>query len=118
LMSRYFKDPEFKKIMRQDLESGKHINHTDNELYFTDAYLHRPEELQLEITNAGFHHVATHAIEGIGYMLKDFDENWNNDNEREFVLSIIRSIDQEPSLMGASPHIMCVACKGDKKISK
>lgn len=111
LMSGYFKDSEFQKIMKQDLQNGQHRNHTNNELYFTDAYFHRPEDLHSEIITAGFNHITNHAIEGIGYMLKDFDENWDKREYREFLLSIIRKIDKEPSLIGASPHVMCVGLK-------
>ncbi len=111
LVSEYFKDPNFQKIMIHDLESGRHINHTDKEQYFTDAYFHRPEELSSEIKAVGFQNIQTHAVEGISYMMEDFNENWDNPEYREFLLSIIRKIDQEPSLMGASPHVMCVAEK-------
>lgn len=110
-MSGYFKDPEFRKIMRQDVKNGQHRNHTDNELYFTDAYFHHPEEFRSEITTAGFNPVAMHAVEGIGYMLKDFDQHWNNEEYREFLLHIIRHIDTDSSIIGASLHIMCVASK-------
>ena len=111
LMEGYFKDPEFQKIMEQDLENGQHRNHTDNELYFTDSFFHHPEELRSEIIAVGFQYIATHAIEGIGYKLQDFDESWRKKEHREFLLHILRKIDKEPSLMGASPHIMCVAAK-------
>ena len=97
--------------MVQDLNNGQHRNYTDNELYFTDAYFHKPEDLKSEITAAGFYFIATHAVEVIGYLLQDFEKNWNKDKYQEFLLNIIRRIDQEPSLIGASPHIMSVAKK-------
>ncbi len=107
----YFQDPEFIKIMNQDLVNGQHRNHTQNPVYFTDAYFHHPDELRREIEEAGFRHLATIAIEGVGYKLKNFDETWRQQAHREFLLKTLQKIEQEPSLIGASPHIMGVAFK-------
>ena len=40
-----------------------------------------------------------------------YDKNWQIDENRAFLLEIIDKIDAEPSLIGASPHIMCVGTK-------
>ena len=50
-------------------------------------------------------------MEGISYMMKAFSENWAVESHREFLLELIATTEQEPSLMGASPHVMCVAVK-------
>lgn len=107
----YFHDPEFIKIMNQDLVNGQHRNHTSNPFYFTDAYFHHPDELRREIEEAGFKHFATIAIEGVGYKLKNFDETWRQQTHREFLLKTLQKIEQEPTLIGASPHFMEVAFK-------
>ncbi|MBN2089137.1 class I SAM-dependent methyltransferase [candidate division KSB1 bacterium] len=107
----YFHDPAFIKIINQDLENGQHRNHTNNPTYFTDAYFHHPEELRREIEEAGFQHLATIAIEGVGYKLKNFDETWRQQTHRDFVLKTLQKIEQEPTLIGASPHIMGVAIR-------
>ena len=111
LTSGYLLDPVFQKIMRRDLENGQHRNPTDNPAYFTDTFYHHPEELKAEISSVGFEIAGLFGIEGISYMMKDFDENWNIERHREFLLEIIRKIEKEPSLIGASPHIMCVGIK-------
>ena len=51
-------------IVQSDLETGYHRNPTDNLTYFTDAYLHRPEEFRSEVIEAGFQHQATLAVQG------------------------------------------------------
>ena len=107
----YFQDPQFQKIMLQDINRGQHRNPTDNELYFTDAYFHHPDELMMEIKETGFRNIAIHGIEGIGYLMKDFNQNWHQKEYQKFLLEIIRRIDQDPSLLGASPHLMCIASK-------
>ena len=111
LLEGYFQDPAFREIMRGDLQDGHHQNPTQNPLYFTDTFLHHPDELTAEVAAAGFECRALVAIESISYMMKDFAANWADNRYRTFLLEIISQIDQEPSLIGASPHIMCVATK-------
>jgi ubiquinone/menaquinone biosynthesis C-methylase UbiE len=107
----YFLDPVFREIMVRDLASGQHRNPTDNPAYFTDTCFHHPEELRAEVAHAGFESVTLFAVEGISYMMQAFDENWAIESYRTFLLGLIEKIEAEPSLIGASPHIMCVAAK-------
>jgi ubiquinone/menaquinone biosynthesis C-methylase UbiE len=107
-----FLDPEFQEIMRGDLENGQHRNPTDNLAYFMDTFLHHPDELKAEVTAAGFEALALLAVEGISYMVANFDKNWEIEDRRSFLLEIIAATEQEPSLIGASPHILCVGRKG------
>lgn len=109
-----FFDSEFMRIIEQDLKDGQHRNHTDNPMYFTDAYLHRPEELQEEATEAGFNHVETTAVEGLAYMLQNLESNWNDAEKRRSMLQVIRLLEREPTVLGASSHLMCVARKPTK----
>lgn len=111
LASGYFLDPEFRKIMQGDLETGQHRNPTRHPAYFMDTFFHHPEELKAEVTNSGFEVEGLFAVEGISYMMKDFNKNWLIEDNREFLLEIIGKIEQEESLIGASPHIICVGVK-------
>jgi len=104
-------DPEFAKIVAQDLVDGKHRNPTNNIFYFTDAYFHRVEELEAELAEAGFQYEKTLAIEGPGWWLQNFDAWWNNAARRERLLNLMRKLESEPSLMGASAHIIGIARK-------
>lgn len=111
LMEGYFLDPAFREIMGRDLDDGQHRNPTQNRAYFTDAFFHHPEELRVEVAAVGFDVQALVAVEGISYLLKDFDQNWAVKSWREFLLDLIRKTETEPTLIGASPHIMCVGVK-------
>jgi ubiquinone/menaquinone biosynthesis C-methylase UbiE len=111
LVSGYFLDPLFRKIMRQDLETGQHHNPTNNPAYFMESFFHHPDELKAEVASVGFEIAGFFAVEGFSYMLKDFAENGKVESYREFLLDIIARLEQEPSLIGASPHLMCVALK-------
>ncbi len=111
LTSGYYLDPVFQEIMRRDLDSGQHRNPTQNPNYFMDTFFHHPEELREEVASVGFEISSILAVEGIGYMMKDFEESWAVESHREYLLEIIGKLEQEPSLIGASPHILCVAIK-------
>jgi ubiquinone/menaquinone biosynthesis C-methylase UbiE len=111
LVAGYHLDPAFRDIMRQDLENGQHRNSTENPAYFTDAFFHHPDELRVEVAAVGFEISGLFAVEGIGYMMKDFDENWAIESNRAFLLEIIARTESEPSLIGASPHMLCVGVK-------
>ena len=49
----YWDDPSFVEIIRQDLRTGQHHNPGGHAAYFTTAYLHRPDELKVDLEAAG-----------------------------------------------------------------
>jgi len=111
LVSGYYLDSVFQQIMKQDLETGQHRNPTGNPVYFTDTFFHHPDELRAEVSNAGFAKTDLIAVEGISYLMKDLEKNWKIEAYREFLLEIIDRVESESSLIGASPHLMCVGVK-------
>jgi ubiquinone/menaquinone biosynthesis C-methylase UbiE len=102
-------DPAFVEIVKQDIHSGQHRNPHPDRDYFTTAYLHHPLELQAEVAEAGFKDYAVLAIEGPGWLLQDFAQRWQDGKRRETLLMILRALEGEPTLMGASCHFMAVA---------
>lgn len=107
----FFDDPMFAPIVERDLEDGQHRNATGNPLYFTDAYFHRPGEMSRELLAAGFQVVEIVAIEGPAWLARDFDRLWNNPVQRERLLNIVRKVEREPSILGATAHIMAIGRK-------
>jgi ubiquinone/menaquinone biosynthesis C-methylase UbiE len=101
-------DPEFEAIVERDLRDGQHRNPTRHEGWFTTAYFHRPDELGSEVAAAGFHEVAVLAIEGLGDWLPDVDDWLDDTHRREVLMRTLRRLEREPSLLGASPHLMVV----------
>ncbi len=104
-------DPEFLRIVQRDVRDGQHRNPANRAGYFTTAYFHRPDELRDEAEAAGLRHVATLAIEGPGWLLQDFDDHWREEARRIRLLNAIRWVEDEPSLMGVSAHVLVVALK-------
>ena len=111
LSAGFFDDPAFAPILAQDLEDGQHRNPTDNPVYFTDAYFHKPGELSRELLAARFQVVKLAAIEGPGWIARDFDRLWNDPQQRERLLEIVRKVESEPSILGATSHIMAIGRK-------
>ena len=107
----FFDDPAFAPILARDLEEGQHRNSTGNPLYFTDAFFHRPGELSRDLLATGFQVVGIVAIEGPGWLARDFERLWNDPLQRERLLAVVRKVEREPSVLGASAHIMAIGRK-------
>lgn len=105
-------DPEFVGIVRRDLAEGQHRNPTNHPGYFTTAFFHHPDELKAEVEEAGLRCERILAIEGPGWILQDFEERWRDPGQREQLLQAVRWLEDEPSLLGASAHLLAVARKG------
>jgi ubiquinone/menaquinone biosynthesis C-methylase UbiE len=109
LASGFFQDSEFRKIIDADLASGQHRNPTSNPFYFTTTYFHRPEDLAEEVRSAGFDDVETLAIEGPAWSAAQFLDAWNEPALRRNLMEFLALIEREPSVKGASAHLMAVA---------
>ena len=111
LSNGFIDDPAFISILRSDLEDGQHRGHPDAPDYFTTAYFHRPEELEAEILEARFEEIGQYAIQGPGELATDLEGRMSDPNKREQLLKLIRSVEQETTLLGMSSHFVVVATK-------
>jgi ubiquinone/menaquinone biosynthesis C-methylase UbiE len=107
--SGFFQDPEFRKIVAADLATGQHRNPTGHPEYFTTSYFHRPEELESEISEAGYQNVRVLAVEGPVWSAARFSQAWKDETQRKALLEFLALIEQEPSIRGASAHLLAVA---------
>jgi SAM-dependent methyltransferase len=98
-------DPVFADIVARDLRDGQHRNPHHHPAWFTTAFFHHPDELAAEIREAGLILEALLGIEGPGWLL---DAAWADPSRREDVLFAARAIEQEPSLLGLSTHLLAV----------
>jgi SAM-dependent methyltransferase len=104
-------DPEFVRMRDRDLQDGQHRNVAGRIDYFTTAYFHRPEDLRQEVEAAGFVDVEVLGVEGPGWMLPDFDTRWADAALRADMLNVARAVEAEPSIVGASAHLLSVGSK-------
>ena len=92
--------------MERDLLDGQHRNPEAHPGWFTTAYFHRPEELTQEVAEAGFDAEGPIAVEGPGLFAPGLDEWLDDDPRRERLLRTIRRVECEPSVIGASAHLL------------
>jgi len=107
----YLDDPAFAAIANRDLADGQHRNSAGHPAYFTTAFFHHPDELRQEVADAGLVGVKLLAVEGPAWLLQDFETRWNDPGRRERLLDAVRRIESEPSLLGASAHLLAIAQK-------
>jgi ubiquinone/menaquinone biosynthesis C-methylase UbiE len=108
-----FDDAVFASIVERDLATGQHRNDTGNPRYFTTAFFHDPAGLAEEIGAAGFGLVDVVAVEGPAASMPDFDRRFSDVTSRERLLAFLRTVESEPALLGASPHLLAVARRPD-----
>jgi len=110
------RDPNFARIVEQDLVDGHHRNSTDRLDYFTTAYFHRPEDLRREVADAGFDVEGLYGVEGPAWILGDIEERLEDPERREILLRVARALESEPSVLGSSAHLLVVGRKpnGDR----
>ena len=94
--------------MQRDLIEGQHRNPTGSPTYFTTAFFHHPDELRAEVADAGFEDVEVYAVEGISWAAPDLAERLADPEKRRIVLEMLRSTERDPSLLGASPHLLAI----------
>jgi ubiquinone/menaquinone biosynthesis C-methylase UbiE len=107
----YLSDPAFRAIVREDVRTGQHRNRADQSRYFTTAYFHHPDELRAEFEEAGLAHAETIGIEGPAGAIANAWERWDDSDWRGHVLDLLRELETEPTLLGASPHLLAIARK-------
>jgi SAM-dependent methyltransferase len=106
-----YQDPEFVAIVQKDIREGQHTNPTGRLDYFTTAYFHRPEELRAEVLDAGFLVDGVFGIEGPGWLLPDVNERLEDPRRRADLLRVAGMFESEPSILGASAHLLAVGRK-------
>ena len=113
LSRRLVDDPRFRAILDRDLVDGQHRNPTERLDYFTTAFFHRPEELVAEARDAGLDGASLFAIEGPAWTLPDIDHRAADPAHWALLMDLLHRTETEPSLIGASAHIMLVARRAD-----
>lgn len=109
----FLADPEFRPVVAADLTEGVHRNPTGRPEWFTTAYFHHPFDLAEEVAAAGLEPAVTLAVEGPAWAAADL-EDWLDDHGRkDSLLGYLSAVEADPSLLGASPHLLIVARKPD-----
>ena len=110
LFNEYYGDPELIKVNDRTLQGGLHLS-PEGKSFFTTSFFHRPDELREEVLEAGFRLETVLSIEGVGWLLQNFDVMWDDPIKREWILHVVRTLETEETLLGASSHLMAVGRK-------
>jgi ubiquinone/menaquinone biosynthesis C-methylase UbiE len=101
-------DPRFRSIVERDLRDGQHRNPDREPHWFTTAYFHHPSELPEEAATAGLECVEVIGLEGVAGWFRNIFERWADAADREAILFAARAVESDPSLIGASTHLLMV----------
>lgn len=111
LMRGYMADTGFAQLVEQDIIDGQHRNPTQQKGYFTTAFFHHPDEIRAEVIEANFELEALLAVEGPAAFMPDFEQFWKDNTLRNRVLDAIRTLETEPTILGATGHMMAIGRK-------
>jgi SAM-dependent methyltransferase len=109
LSSEFLFDRRFRSIVDRDLLDGQHRNPDRTPHWFTTAYFHHPSELPDEAADAGLQCLEVLGVEGVAGWFPNIFEHWDDPAAREEILFAARATEAEPSLLGASTHLLMVA---------
>ena len=109
----FIDDEVYFSMLEEELQSGRHNRPEKYPGFIAQAYFHTPEELDSEIREAGFSRTQPWAVEGILWFTPHLEEKWNDPDSRNRLLRIAHMTEQEPSLMGMSPHFLITAEKSE-----
>jgi SAM-dependent methyltransferase len=105
----YSTDPEFMAILDRTMATGRHRGTADGR-YFTSAYFHEPMEAAEEAREAGLTVVKVVAVESPLWMSgAQIVATLDDPAQVSHLIRLLREVEQEPTLLGASSHVITVA---------
>jgi SAM-dependent methyltransferase len=109
---RWLDEPDWVAGVESTIEDGVHhgLKYAERDR-FTTAYFHHADELAAELRAAGLTGAMVVAVEGPAAFLDSAVDLLDDPESREVLLRWIRLIEAEPSLLGASSHLMGLATR-------
>ena len=107
----FIRDPEFMKIIIQDLKNGQHRNPSNKPEYFTTSFFHHPNEFESEMKQAKFKSVKVYGVTGFAWLLPRLDQIWRDPTLKVRLMRILDRTELEPSMLGISDHMLAVGKK-------
>ncbi|MFK4105441.1 class I SAM-dependent methyltransferase [Streptomyces sp. NPDC019531] len=100
---RYF-TPEHRERTDTVLVDGRHPYHDEG--FFTVAHFAQPGEVTAEFTDARLAVEGQYGVEGVAWLMGGVEDWLDDPGRRETVLAACRHIESEPTLLGASGHLL------------
>jgi SAM-dependent methyltransferase len=95
--------------MTRFLADGQYRNPGGDPTSFTTSYFHRPEDLASEVREAGLELRELVAVSGSVKLLPGLSQLLDRQESRDHVLSVLRLLEAEPSLIGLSQNFAAIA---------
>ena len=103
-------DPAYRAIVDAVLGNGRHDPIASGLPYFTTAYFHRTEELAAEVADAGLNVLGVAVVESPLWLINErVNAILADEHQTTTLLELLRVIEEEPSLLGASAHVLTSA---------
>lgn len=109
LVKDWLLDESMAALVEEHAVSGRHRNVDNVPGLFTTAYFHHPDELAVEVEDAGLELVGTLSVEVTGWLVGGLPTMLDDPARRAVLLRWLRGIEAEPSLAGASAHQLTLA---------
>jgi ubiquinone/menaquinone biosynthesis C-methylase UbiE len=103
------KDDQFFKILLDDLNTGVHVNNTNNPDFFTTAFFHTTNEIVSEMAESGLRFEKLIPVESFGWIAPNFSEKEKDPAYMKKLLEVIRMVEMNEDLLPISPHLIAVA---------
>jgi SAM-dependent methyltransferase len=91
------------------LADGQYRNPSGDPKSFTTSYFHRPEDLASEVRDADLELREFVAVSGGVKLLPGLSQLLDSQESRDHVLSVLRLLEAEPSLIGMSQNFVAIA---------
>ncbi|BCJ69109.1 class I SAM-dependent methyltransferase [Polymorphospora rubra] len=106
----HFDDARYRPLVESAVADGVHRNTDTDRTWFTTAYFHHPDEMAGEATEAGLVVRRVVAVEGPLWLTGPrLPEILASPELTDLLLEMMRAVEDEPSLLGASNHLLTVA---------
>lgn len=96
------------------LADGQYRNPSGDPAHFTTSYFHRPEELPGEIEEAGLVLRELVAVSGNVKLLPDVGQRLDVAESRDHLLSVLRLVEAEPSVIGMSQNFVAISTRNHR----
>jgi SAM-dependent methyltransferase len=104
LRKEHYFTPEHRERTDAVLVDGRHPHHDEG--FFTVAHFAAPDEVTTELTDARLAVAGQYGIEGVAWLMGGLEDWLDDPDRRETVLAACRHIESEPTLLGASGHLL------------
>ena len=107
----FLDDEVYFGMLEGEILENRHIRPREYPNFLSRAYFHTPEGLREELAEGGLSPEGLYAVESCIWFCPTLQEKWERPESRERLLRLVRMTEQEPSLLGVSPHFLAVGRK-------